>query len=89
MRVPPQIPPLPLPAVKPGEKAKLIASLAIHPPPSAEAAPEALLIRLSREPLALFGVLGLAAVVLVHEIAEVVVILNGLRAAGTRKEPSA
>jgi cation-transporting ATPase G len=32
-------------------------------------------------PLALFGVLGLAAVVLVHEIAEVVVILNGLRAA--------
>lgn len=57
MRVPPQIPPLPLPAVKPGEKAKLIASLAIHPPPSAEAAPEALLIRLSREPLALFGVL--------------------------------
>ncbi len=32
-------------------------------------------------PLALFGVLGLAAVVLVHEAAEVVVILNGLRAA--------
>ena len=32
-------------------------------------------------PLALFGVLGLAAVVLVHEIAEVVVILNGVRAA--------
>lgn len=57
MRVPPQIPPLPLPVVKPGETAKLIASLAIHPPPSAEAAPEALLIRLSREPLALFGVL--------------------------------
>ena len=37
-------------------------------------------------PLALFGVLGLAAVVLVHEIAEVVVILNGLRAARARKE---
>jgi cation-transporting ATPase G len=36
-------------------------------------------------PLALFGVLGLAAVVLVHEIAEVVVILNALRAARTRK----
>ena len=35
---------------------------------------------------ALFGVLGLAAVVLVHEIAEVIVILNGLRAARTRKE---
>ncbi len=35
-------------------------------------------------PLALFGVLGLAAVVLVHEIAEVIVILNGLRAAHTR-----
>lgn len=32
-------------------------------------------------PLALFGVLGLAGIVLVHEIAEVVVILNGLRAA--------
>lgn len=31
-------------------------------------------------PLALFGVLGLAAVVLVHELAEVVVIANGLRA---------
>ncbi|CAN5117095.1 cation-translocating P-type ATPase [soil metagenome] len=31
-------------------------------------------------PLALFGVLGLAAVVLVHEVAEVIVILNGLRA---------
>lgn len=32
-------------------------------------------------PLALFGILGLAGVVLVHEVAEVVVILNGLRAA--------
>ncbi|WP_085370164.1 cation-translocating P-type ATPase [Leifsonia sp. NCR5] len=32
-------------------------------------------------PLALFGVLGLAGVVLVHEIAEVVVILNGVSAA--------
>jgi cation-transporting ATPase G len=32
-------------------------------------------------PLALFGVLGLAAVVLVHELAEVVVIANGVRAA--------
>jgi cation-transporting ATPase G len=31
-------------------------------------------------PLALFGVLGLAAVVLVHEIAEVIVIANGVRA---------
>ena len=35
-------------------------------------------------PLALFGVLGLAGVVLVHEIAEVVVILNGVRAARRR-----
>lgn len=35
-------------------------------------------------PLAMFGILGLAAVVLVHEIAEVIVILNGLRAARTR-----
>ncbi|MEV8220731.1 cation-translocating P-type ATPase [Microbacterium sp. NPDC077391] len=32
-------------------------------------------------PLALFGILGLAGVVLVHEVAEVVVILNGVRAA--------
>ncbi|WP_439647849.1 heavy metal translocating P-type ATPase [Corynebacterium kalidii] len=31
-------------------------------------------------PLALFGVLGLAGVVLVHEVAEIVVILNGVRA---------
>ncbi|MFA5607264.1 MAG: cation-translocating P-type ATPase [Leucobacter sp.] len=34
-------------------------------------------------PLAITGVLGLAAVVLVHEIAEVIVIANGLRAAQT------
>src|SRR5690625_507095 len=39
-------------------------------------------------PLALFGVLGLAAVVLVHEVAEVVVILNGIRAARVRLRPS-
>jgi cation-transporting ATPase G len=39
-------------------------------------------------PLALFGVLGLAAVVLVHEIAEVIVIGNGLRAARTRPLPT-
>lgn len=45
----------------------------------------ALLIITVLLPLALFGLLGLAAVVLVHEIAEVVVILNGLRAARTRK----
>ncbi|MFC7403086.1 heavy metal translocating P-type ATPase [Citricoccus sp. GCM10030269] len=32
-------------------------------------------------PLALFGILGLAGVVLVHEIAEVLVIVNGVRAA--------
>ena len=44
-----------------------------------------LLIITALLPLALFGVLGLAAVVLVHEIAEVIVILNGLRAARTRK----
>ena len=42
-----------------------------------------LLIITALLPLALFGVLGLAAVVLVHEVAEVVVILNGLRAART------
>ena len=47
-----------------------------------------LLIITALLPLALFGVLGLAAVVLVHEIAEVIVILNGLRAARTRIEES-
>ena len=31
-------------------------------------------------PLALFGILGLAAVVLIHEVAEVLVIANGVRA---------
>ena len=36
-------------------------------------------------PLAISGVLGLAAVVLVHEVAEVIVILNGLRAARTKR----
>ena len=36
-------------------------------------------------PLAVTGVLGLAAVVLVHEVAEVVVIANGLRAARVRR----
>lgn len=35
-------------------------------------------------PLAITGALGLAAVVLVHEVAEVIVIGNGLRAARTR-----
>ena len=38
-------------------------------------------------PLALFGVLGLAAVVLVHEVAEVIVILNGIRAARSKRRP--
>ncbi len=38
-------------------------------------------------PLALFGVLGLAAVVLVHEIAEVVIIANGVRAGRTKALP--
>ncbi|ROS26268.1 cation-translocating P-type ATPase [Cellulomonas sp. PhB150] len=38
-------------------------------------------------PLALFGVLGLAAVVLVHEVAEVFVIANGVRAGRTRPLP--
>src|SRR3546814_15562188 len=35
-------------------------------------------------PLALFGILGLAAVVLVHELAEIVVIANGVRAGRTK-----
>ncbi|WP_163376038.1 cation-translocating P-type ATPase [Dietzia sp. Alg238-R159] len=39
-------------------------------------------------PLAVTGVLGLAAVVLVHEIAEVIVILNGLRAARIPSAPA-
>ena len=38
-------------------------------------------------PLALFGVLGLAAVVLVHEVAEVIVIGNGIRAARSKRQP--
>ncbi|MFC5997729.1 heavy metal translocating P-type ATPase [Quadrisphaera sp. GCM10027208] len=40
-------------------------------------------------PLALTGVLGLAAVVLVHEVAEVVVIANGVRAGRPRPLPQA
>ena len=40
-------------------------------------------------PLAITGVLGLAAVVLIHEVAEVIVILNGLRAARTPSAPTA
>ncbi|MCT1716057.1 heavy metal translocating P-type ATPase [Dermabacter hominis] len=36
-------------------------------------------------PLAISGILGLAAVVLVHEVAEVIVILNGLRAAQAKR----
>ena len=39
-------------------------------------------------PLALFGVLGLAAVVLVHELAEVLVIANGVRAGRVRPLPT-
>ncbi len=38
-------------------------------------------------PLALFGALGLAAVVLAHEVAEVFVIANGVRAGRTRPLP--
>ena len=38
-------------------------------------------------PLAAFGVLGLATVVVVHEAAEVLVILNAVRAARTRRLP--
>ncbi len=40
-------------------------------------------------PLSLFGVLGLAAVVLVHEVAEVVIIVNGLRAGRSKLRPLA
>lgn len=39
------------------------------------------LILLTLVPLAAVGVLGLAAVVAIHELAEVVVIANGIRAA--------
>lgn len=39
-------------------------------------------------PLAITGVLGLAAVVLIHEAAEVIVILNGLRASRTKSSQS-
>ncbi|HLR97781.1 MAG TPA: heavy metal translocating P-type ATPase, partial [Jiangellaceae bacterium] len=44
-----------------------------------------LLIIAALPPLAVTGVLGLAAVVLIHEVAEVLVILNGLRAARTHQ----
>lgn len=37
-------------------------------------------------PLALFGVLGLAAVVLVHEVAEILIIANGVRAGRTHRD---
>ncbi|MFB7941389.1 heavy metal translocating P-type ATPase, partial [Streptomyces sp. NPDC056049] len=40
-------------------------------------------------PLALLGVLGLAAVVAVHEIAEIVIIGNGVRAGRTKPLPAA
>ena len=40
-------------------------------------------------PLALLGVLGLAAVVLVHEIAEIIIIGNGVRAGRARPLPDA
>lgn len=40
-------------------------------------------------PLAVTGTLGLAAVVLVHEVAEVIVIANGLRAARVKRPVSA
>ncbi len=39
-------------------------------------------------PLAVFGILGLAAVVLVHEVAEVFVIANGVRAGRTTHLPT-
>ena len=39
-------------------------------------------------PLALFGVLGLAAVVAVHELAEILVIANGVRAGRARPLPA-
>ncbi|WP_435159300.1 heavy metal translocating P-type ATPase [Amycolatopsis sacchari] len=48
-----------------------------------------ILIIVALLPLSVTGVLGLAAVVLVHEVAEVVVILNGLRAARSRRTPLA
>lgn len=48
-----------------------------------------ILIIVALLPLSVTGVLGLAAVVLVHEVAEVIVILNGLRAARSRRTPLA
>ena len=45
-----------------------------------------LLIIIVLLPLAITGVLGLAAVVLVHELAEVIVIANGLRAGLSRRK---
>ena len=45
------------------------------------------LILLTLIPLATFGVLGLATVVAVHELAEIVVIANGVRAGRRRPAP--
>ncbi|WP_067243024.1 HAD family hydrolase [Microbacterium resistens] len=50
---------------------------------------ESLLIIIVLRPLAITGVLGLAAVVLVHEVAEVIVVANGLRTARTRRHTAA
>ena len=47
-----------------------------------------LAIIIALPPLALTGVLGLAAVVAIHEVAEVVIIINGLRAARTKAPES-
>lgn len=44
------------------------------------------LILVTLIPLAAFGVLGLAAVVVTHELAEVVVIANGVRAGRRRSD---
>ena len=44
----------------------------------------AMLLLIVLFPLALLGILGLAMIVLVHEVAEIVIILNGVRAARRR-----
>lgn len=47
-----------------------------------------LLIIIALVPLAIAGALGLAAVVAIHEVAEMIVIANGIRAGRTRRLPA-
>lgn len=70
-----------------GEDLRLLAATLTHGQRAMRVVRQNLLISggilLTLVPLAAFGVLGLAAVVIAHELAEVLVIANGLRAGNT------